>query len=194
MAHLTRADLYTLEAYAEARSDFRARVIAHKKLRRVALGPNATLYFEDRLTVQYQIQEMLRIERIFEARAIEEELGAYNPLIPDGRNWKATFMLEFPDANERRIALEQLLGIEDAVWAQVAGHARVMAIADEDLERRTDTKTSAVHFVRLQIDDAMAAALKDGAELSMGVDLDAYRHCVAPLPAPVQACLTADIG
>ncbi len=190
---LTRSDLFTLEAYAAQRAQFRARVLAHKKARQVALGPNATLYFEDRLTIQYQIQEMLRIERIFEAKAIEEELAAYNPLIPDGSNWKATFMLEFPDVDERHAALERLYGIEDRLWVAVAGHEWVFGLADEDLDRKTGAKTSAVHFVRFALERSMIDALKGGAALAMGVDLDNYRYAANPVDAAAREALVADL-
>ena len=170
MKKLSRQDLFGLEAYADARPAFRKQVIAHKKLRQVALGPNATLYFEDRLTIQYQVQEMLRVERIFERSAIEEEIQAYNPLIPDGTNWKATFMLEYPDVEERRIALGKLGGVEHLVWAQAEGCSRIAAIANEDLERTNDHKTAAVHFLRFELDAASIRALKAGAGLFMGID------------------------
>ena len=148
MNKLTRDDLFSLEKYAEVRPEFRARVMAHKKNRQLPVGPNATLYFEDQLTMHYQVQEMLRAERIFEAEGIQEELDAYNPLIPDGNNWKATFMVEFPDEEERKVQLQRLIGVERHVWAQVADFARVTPIADEDLERETEEKTSSVHFMR----------------------------------------------
>ena len=170
MKKLTRQDLFGLEAYAEARPAFREQVIAHKKLRQIALGPNATLYFEDRLTIQYQVQEMLRVERIFERSAIDEEIEAYNPLIPDGTNWKATFMLEYPDAEERRIALGRLGGVEHLVWVQAEGCSRITAIANEDLERTNDHKTAAVHFLRFELDSASIRALNAGATLFMGID------------------------
>ena len=170
MKKLSRQDLFGLEAYAEARPTFRKQVIAHKKLRQIALGPNATLYFEDRLTVQYQVQEMLRVERIFERSAIDEEIEAYNPLIPDGTNWKATFMLEYPDVEERRIALGKLGGVEHLVWIQAEGCSRVTTIANEDLERTNDHKTAAVHFLRFELDTASIRALKAGAALFMGID------------------------
>lgn len=193
MQKLSRADLMSLEAYSEARPDFRARVIAHKRNRQVRLGPHATLYFEDRLTMQYQIQEMLRIERVFEAAGIQEELDAYNPLIPDGENWKATFMIEYDDPQERKVALERLLGIEDRVWVQVADGERCYAIADEDLERNRDEKTSAVHFMRFELGAAGAAAVKNGATVAMGIDLDAYNHTVAAVPDNVRDCLAGDL-
>jgi len=174
MSHLTPDDLYSLEEYAKIRSDFRAKVMAHKKTRQVQIGPNATLYFEDQLTMQYQVQEMLRIERIFEPEGIADELAAYNPLIPDGSNWKATFMVEFPDVDERKVALARLIGIVDKVWVQVAGHDRVHPIADEDLEREDETKTSSVHFLRFELTPAMVAAAKSGAGIAMGSDHPDY--------------------
>lgn len=170
MHKLSATDLYTLEAYARARKEFRTRVLAHKKRRTIALGDNVTLIFEDRLTIQYQIQEMLRIERIFEPEAIQDELDAYNPLIPDGRNLKATMLLEFPDHEERRRRLRELVGIEHRVYAEVGGFARVFAIADEDLERSTDEKTAAVHFLRFEFDDEQVAALRAGRSLAFGID------------------------
>jgi hypothetical protein len=151
MNKLSRSDLYSLEKYAEVRNDFRARVMEHKKNRRLAIGPNATLYFEDRLTVQYQVQEMLRIEKIFESEGIEDELAAYNPLIPDGNNWKATFMLEFEEVEERRRKLSMLLGVEGNVWVQIKGFDRIVPIYNEDLERSTEDKTSSVHFMRFEL-------------------------------------------
>ena len=194
MAGLTRGDLYSLEQYAEQRNAFRDRVMAHKKDRRVTLGPNATLYFEDRLTIQYQIQEMLRAERTFEGGAIQEELDAYNPLIPDGRNLKATLMLEYADEKERRLALERLVGIEDYVWVRVSGHDPVYAIADEDLERDTPDKTSAVHFLRFEFSPAMIGRLKAGAALAAGVDLPSYRHSVEPVPESLRSALLEDFS
>ncbi len=193
MAHqLTREDLWGLEEYASRRADFRAEVMAHKKNRQVHIGPNVTLYFEDRMIMQYQIQEMLRAERIFEAEGIQEELDAYNPLIPDGTNWKATFMIEFADADERREALERMVGIERRVWVQIHGFDPVWAIADEDLERETEERTSSVHFLRFELTPAMIQAAKAGADIGMGIDHDAYRHSVFPLPAPVRESLVAD--
>lgn len=174
---LTRADLMSLERYHTERSAFRARVLAHKAARNVFLGAHAALYFEDRLTIQYQIQEMLRVERIFEAEGIADELGAYNPLIPDGRNWKVTLLIEFVDPRERAQRLTELRGIEDRCWVQVGGHERVFAIADEDLERENDEKTSAVHFLRFELTDAMIAALRAGAAaLRAGIDHPQYSH------------------
>ncbi|OGI58769.1 MAG: hypothetical protein A2V58_08325, partial [Candidatus Muproteobacteria bacterium RBG_19FT_COMBO_61_10] len=178
MQKLTRDKLYTLEKYAEVRNDFRAKVIAHKKNRQVHIGPHASLYFEDFLTMQYQVQEMLRAEKIFEAEGIAEELAAYNPLIPDGSNWKATFMLEYSDENERRAALARMQGIEDKVWVRVAGFDPVWAIADEDMERDNEEKTSAVHFLRFELTPDMIKAAKNGAAIGMGIDHPAYTHRV----------------
>jgi hypothetical protein len=192
MTHLNASDLMSLEQYARQRSDFRAKVLEHKKCRQVALGPNATLYFEDRLTIQYQVQEMLRIERIFEPAGIDEELSAYNPLIPDGSNWKATFMLEYPDVEQRKRELARLIGVEDKVWVQVEGHDKVYAIADEDLERDTEEKTSSVHFLRFELAPATIEALKGGAALSMGVDHDSLRVSVT-VPDAVRRSLSNDL-
>ena len=191
---LTRKDLMSLEQYSTARQEFRARLLEHKRNRNLALGPNATWMFEDRLTMQYQVQEMLRVERIFEADAIQEELDAYNPLIPDGRNWKATFLLEFPDVDERRERLSQLKGVEDRCWVQVAGCERVYAIADEDLERENDDKTSSVHFLRFELSPQMCAQVKAGAAIGAGIDHDNYRHAVASLPQNVRESLAKDIA
>ena len=193
MQQLTRDDLYSLETYAEERPAFRARVMAHKKNRQVGIGAHATLYFEDRLTIQYQIQEMLRAERIFESAGIQEELAAYNPLIPDGSNWKATFMIEYEDIDERREALTRLKGIEDRLWVQVAGHDKSYAIADEDMEREDETKTSAVHFVRFELAPAMVQDLKNGASLSMGTDHPDYGYQVQ-VDVAVRDSLTADLA
>jgi hypothetical protein len=193
MQQLTRDELYSLEQYAEVRPEFRARVLAHKKNRQVAIGAHATLYFEDRLTMQYQVQEMLRAERIFESAGIQEELDAYNPLIPDGSNWKATFMIEYEDVDERREALMRLKGIEDQLWVQVAGHEKAFAIADEDMEREDDTKTSSVHFVRFELDPAMIEDMKNGASLTMGTDHPDYGYQVQVHPA-VRDSLTADLS
>jgi len=194
MSLLKREDLYSLEQYAEQRSAFRQQVMAHKRNRKVHVGPHATLYFEDRLTMQYQVQEMLRAERIFEPDGIQEELDAYNPLIPDGNNWKATFMLEYSDENERREALARLLGIEDTVWVQVLGFDRVYAVADEDLDRETAEKTSSVHFLRFDLDPEMAAAVKAGKAVSLGIDHPEYRHAVEPLPSAVRDSLAKDLA
>ena len=193
MEKLTRESLFSLEEYAEKRDEFRARVIEHKKNRRLALGTNATLYFEDRLTMQYQVQEMLRIERIFEASGIREELEAYNPLIPDGSNWKATFMVEFPDVEERRAMLTRLVGIEDAVWLQVGDLPRITPIADEDLERGDETKTSAVHFLRFELNDDQVQALKGGAQLAAGIDHDIYKVEIRPVAENIRHSLLGDL-
>ena len=166
----------SLEQYAEKRDEFRTSVLAHKKHRQVALGPNATLYFEDRLTLLYQIQEMLRIEKVFEADGINEELEAYNPLVPDGRNFKATFMIEYPNPIVRAAQLEKLVGIEDLVWMQIDEQDKIWAIADEDLERSTEEKTSAVHFMRFEISDEQAASLKSGAAWEIGVQHPVYTY------------------
>ena len=193
MQKLVETDLLSLERYSRERPEFRARVMAHKKNRKLNVGPNTMWLFEDRLTVQYQVQEMLRTERIFEAEGIAEELAAYNPLIPDGRNWKATLLIEYADPEIRRVQLEKLRGIEDRCWVQVAGTRRLFAIADEDLERENETKTSAVHFLRFELDAAMAAALKTGAALSVGVDHPNYRHEIAAVAENVRASLAADL-
>ena len=176
MDKLIRSNLMTLEQYADERENFRARVIAHKNNRRVAIGPNVTLYFEDSLTMQYQIQEMLRLERIFEADKIQEELDAYNPLIPDGSNLKATMMIEFPDVEERRTELQRLVGIETALWLTVGDLSRVTPIANEDLDRETVDKTSAVHFVRFELSEQMIMSLRSGEQLLIGIDHPAYGH------------------
>lgn len=194
MNHLTREDLYSLEQYASMRTEFRSRVMAHKRDRQVAVGPNATLYFEDRLTMQYQVQEMLRIERIFEAAEIEEELAAYNPLVPDGSNWKATFMVEYDDPEERREALARMIGIEDKVWVQVANHDRVWAVADEDLEREDAEKTSSVHFLRFELTPTMVDAIKSGAGIAVGIDHPAYAHTVESVSPNVRDSLRGDLS
>jgi hypothetical protein len=194
LPHLSRQDLMSLEQYSTARKEFRTRVIEHKRNRSLALGPNATWTFEDRLTMQYQVQEMLRVERIFEAAAIQEELDAYNPLIPDGRNWKVTFLLEFPDADERRERLAQLKGVEDRCWVQIAGCDRVYAIADEDLERENDDKTSSVHFLRFELSAPMCARVKEGAAIGAGIDHDNYRHAAASVPQNVRESLAKDLA
>ncbi|HUQ52217.1 MAG TPA: DUF3501 family protein [Gammaproteobacteria bacterium] len=192
MDKLTTEDLLSLERYHKERPRLRAEVLAHKRHRQAPLGPHLTLYFEDRITMRYQIQEMLRAERIFESEAIAEELEAYNPLIPDGSNLKATMMLEYPDVEQRRRALEQLKGIENAVYLEVGTLGRVFAYADEDLERSDDTKTSAVHFLRFELDAGMCSALKSGAPLTIGVDHESYRHELASAPE-VRQSLAADL-
>ena len=193
MQPLTRKDLYSLEEYAQTRPTFRAEILEHKRNRQLSVGPHATLAFEDRRTIQYQVQEMLRIERIFEAAGIEEELSAYNPLIPDGNNLKATFMLEYTEVDQRREALALLRGIEDRVWLRVGDRERIFAAADEDLERATEDKTSAVHFLRFELDAGACRALKGGAPLAIGIDHAHYQHAVDPLPEPVRAALALDI-
>jgi hypothetical protein len=194
MQKLTPDDLMTLERYARERAEFRARVIAHKKVRKLGVGPNTTWLFEDRLTIQYQVQEILRTEKIFEHEGIVEELEAYNPLIPDGRNWKVTLLIEFPDPATRPAALARLKGIEDRCWVQVADFARVFAIADEDLERENEEKTSSVHFLRFELSDAMVAALRGGARLSAGIDHANYTHAAESLPAGLREALIADLA
>jgi hypothetical protein len=194
MPAIARDSLLPLEAYARERGAFRARVIEHKKVRTVHLGEHVTLQFEDELTIRYQVQEMLRIERIFEDEGIRGELDAYNPLVPDGGNWKATMMIEYPDPEERRVRLAELKGIEDRVWVQVEGQPRVHPIADEDLERENEQKTSSVHFLRFELDAAMRAALSRGARLAMGVDHPAYRATLDPVPAPIRDSLAEDLA
>lgn len=193
MPAISRDSLMTLEAYAKQRSQFRATVLAHKAPRTVALGSHITLIFEDELTLRYQIQEMLRIERIFEEAGIEDELNAYNPLVPDGSNWKATMLIEYPDADERRRELAKLKGVEDAVWVEVAGHPKVYAIADEDIERENDEKTSSVHFLRFELTDSMKRALRSSAALSMGVSHAHYAASIDPLPEQSRAALIKDL-
>jgi hypothetical protein len=191
---LSPADLMSLEQYARERPAFRGRVLEHKRARRLAIGPNVSWSFEDRLTVQYQIQEMLRVERIFESEGIAAELSAYNPLIPDGSNWKVTLLIEFAQPEERRLALARLKGLERRCWVQVDGQERVLAIADEDLPRENEEKTAAVHFLRFELTTPMIAALRAGAALAAGIDHEHYRHLVSPVPAEVQRALTADLG
>ena len=191
---ISRDKLLSLEAYAKVRVSSRPAFIAHRKLRSVQLGEHLNLQFEDEQTVLRQIQEMLHIEKIFDEAGIESEIEAYAPLVPDGSNWKATLLIEYPDPNERKRELGRLIGVEDRIFVEVEGHARVYAIADEDLERENETKTSAVHFLRFELSDAMAAALKDGAALSAGVDHPAYRHALEPLPGNVRAALLTDLA
>jgi hypothetical protein len=190
---IRRESLLPLEAYARERNAFRTRVMAHKKDRTVALGQNVTLLFEDELTIRYQVQEMLRIERIFEEDGIQHELDAYNPLVPDGSNWKATMLIEYPDAEERRVMLAKLKGIERSVWVQVEGAPRVQAIADEDLERENEEKTSSVHFLRFELDPVSRARLQDGAALMMGIEHPQYQHSVK-VAAPSVAALLKDLA
>jgi hypothetical protein len=193
MDKLTRADLMSLEQYSVERKAFREKVMAHKANRKVHIGPNATLYFEDRLTMQYQVQEMLRIEKIFEAAGIAEELEAYNPLIPDGSNWKATFMVEFPDIEERKVQLARLIGIERKTWVQVQGFDKVYPIANEDLKRETEEKTSSVHFLRFELTPAMVAAAREGSAIAMGIEHPNYAYTVT-LNAEARDSLAADLG
>lgn len=190
---LAATDLMSLEQYARERGAFRTRVLEHKRARQLEVGPNTTWSFEDRLTIQYQIQEMLRIERIFEPEAIAEELAAYNPLIPDGRNWKVTLLIEFAQPEERRRQLQTLKGIEARCWVEVAGCKRVFAIADEDMPRENEEKTSAVHFLRFELDPATLSALRGGAALSAGIDHEHYRYSIDPVPAAVRAALLTDL-
>jgi len=193
MQKLTRGDLYTLEKYAEIRNYFRAEVLEYKKNRQLSIGSNVTLYFEDRHVMHYQIQEILRVERIFEADAIDEELETYNAMIPDGSNWKATFMIEYPDEAERRVALTKMIGIEDNVWLKVDSFDEVYPIADEDLERDNADKTSSVHFLRFELSQEMIGALKLGSQLSAGIDHQAYNHRVDPVPQNIRDSLVADL-
>jgi len=187
-------DLFSLERYARERPAFRARVLEHKRDRQLAVGPHVTWLFEDRLTVQYQVQEMLRAERIFEPEGIEEELESYNPLIPDGRNWKVTRLIEYPDESERRRELSLLKGIEDRCWVQATGCERVFAIADEDLDRENEEKTSAVHFLRFELTAPMIAALRGGAALGVGIDHERYQHTIQPVREASRTSLIADFS
>ncbi len=193
MDKLKHEDLYSLEDYDRRRSEFRAKVMTHKRARQVQIGPHARLYFEDRLTMQYQVQEMLRTERIFERAGIEEELGAYNPLIPDGSNWKATFMIEYDDVAERQANLAKMIGIENRVWVTVEGCPRIWAVADEDLERATEHKTSAVHFLRFELTQRMVDAVKAGANIHMGIEHDAYNYKITPVGEDVRDSLAQDL-
>ena len=190
---LTRNDLWSLEEYAGRRKEFRKQVLAHKKLRQVALGPHATLYFEDQLTMQYQIQEMLRVERIFEAAEIEEELSAYNPLIPDGSNWKATFMIEYGDIEERKQALATMGGIEETVWVQVGNGTKAYAIANEDMERTRESKAAAVHFMRFELSAEDLQSVRDGADVHMGLDHPSIANNVT-LSTEARQALCADLA
>jgi hypothetical protein len=190
----THDDLMSLEEYAKARPEFRAKVMEHKKKRRVALGPDTTLYFEDELTLQYQIQEMLRIEKVFEADGIQDELDAYNPMMPSGKNWKATFMIEYPDAVHRAQMLGKMLGIDKLVWVRIDGFNKVHPITNEDLDRETEDKTSSVHFMRFELSPEMITAAKAGANISMGVDHPAYTHSVDVIDEGVRASLVSDLN
>ena len=191
---IRRDSLLTLEAYARQRRDFRARVLAHKKRRTLHLGEHLTLQFEDELTIRYQVQEMLRIERIFEETGIQGELDAYNPLVPDGHNWKATMLIEYPDADERRRMLSALKGVATRVWAQVQGCERINPVADEDLERENGEKTSSVHFLRFEIGDEARRRLKAGASRALGVEHPAYRATRDPVVEELRAALSADLA
>jgi hypothetical protein len=193
MKQLSRDDLMSLEEYSEARVAFRSEVMEHKRDRRIDLGTNAALYFEDSLTIRYQVQEMLRIERIFDAAGIDEELDAYNPLVPDGSNWKATFMVEFPDEDERRAMLQKLIGVEDRVYVQVDGRERIYAIADEDMERSNEQKTSAVHFLRFELGSDDVSSLRNGAMLAAGIDHDSYTVEISPVVESTRHSLLADL-
>jgi hypothetical protein len=194
MNKLSPQDLYSLERYARERPAIRTSVLEHKRDRQIHVGPNATWLFEDRITVQYQVQEMLRTERIFEPEGIADELAAYNPLIPDGRNWKVTLLIEFPDVSERQRELAKLKGVEDRCWVQVGAHARVFAIADEDLDRENDEKTSAVHFLRFELIAEMVTALRSGAALGIGIDHSSYRHSGPELSEAARKSLLADLS
>ncbi len=192
MQKLTRRDLMSLEQYSSERERLRREVIAHKQLRNLAVGPNMTWCFEDRTTIRYQILEMLRAERIFESEGIESELDAYNPLIPDGSNWKVTLLIEFTDPAERQGALEGLIGVEDRCWIRISEMERVFAIADEDMERENEAKTSAVHFLRFELTKSMIAAVRSGATVSVGVDHDRYRHSLSPVSSTARDALSRD--
>jgi hypothetical protein len=194
MARITAESLMSLEQYAKRRREYRERVLAHKKPRTVHLGDHITLVFEDELTMRYQIQEMLRVERIFEEDGIRDEIEAYNPLVPDGSNWKATMLIEYPDLGERREALARMIGIEDRVWVQIGAEPRVFAIADEDLDRENDVKTSAVHFLRFELSSAMKAALFAGAGLAIGVDHPSYRQVIGRVEEATQRSLIGDLA
>jgi hypothetical protein len=194
MNKLSGSDLLSLERYARERAAFRTKILEHKRARQLAVGPHTTWLFEDRMTVQYQVQEMLRAERIFEPEGIEEELQSYNPLIPDGTNWKVTLLIEFPDEQERRRELSKLKGIEDRCWVQVSGQERVFAIADEDLERENEEKTSSVHFLRFELTQPMIASLRTGAALAVGVDHDHYPHAIEAVSAATRQALIADLS
>mgnify|MGYP002389262614 CR=1 FL=1 len=194
MAQISRDSLLTLEAYAKQRAEFRARVLAHKKNRTVRLGDHVTLIFEDELTIRYQIQEMLRIEKTFEEAGIVDELEAYNPLVPDGSNFKATMLIEYEDVDERKHALARLKGVEQRVWVQVEGCPRVHAVADEDLPRENAEKTSAVHFLRFELTKEMADALKYGVALSVGVEHPHYKASCEPVSPATRAALAKDLA
>ena len=191
---LTRSDLLSLEQYHEQRPEIRAATMAHKKSRNLPIGPNVTLYFEDAITLKYQIQEILRAEKIFDAEGINEELEVYNAMLPTGTNWKATMMIEFVDVNERIAALAKLIGIDRKTWVQVEGFDKVFAISNEDLDRETEEKTSAVHFMRFELNPEMIAAVKKGAEISVGIDHENYNHSVSPVPDNYRQALANDLS
>jgi hypothetical protein len=193
MSKLTRKDLYSLEDYTEMRDDFRKKVIAHKENRRLELGEHLLLMFEDKLIMQYQIQEMLKAEKIFEADGIEEELAAYNPLIPDGCNWKATLLIQYTDVEERQLRLTQLIGIENDIWMQVEGFEKIVAVTDEDMERENADKTSAVHFMRFELNSDMITAVKSGAAISAGVEHENYHALLSPVGTNLRDSLAADL-
>ena len=192
MAYLEKKDLFSLEKYSEIRIAFRDKIIQHKKNRRLSLNPHATLYFEDTLTMQYQVQEMLHIEKIFDASGIQEELDVYNPLIPDGTNWKATFMIEYSDINKRKAALSKLIGVEKSIWVQIEDSEKIYAIANEDLNRETEDKTSAVHFVRFELTQNMCAHAKVGLPINFGIDHPYFKTDVI-VPAEIQSSLINDL-
>lgn len=194
MPKLKREDLYSLEQYSEMRDDYRKKIMAHKENRRLELGNNLLLSFEDQLIMQYQVQEMLRAEKIFDAEGIEEELAVYNTLIPDGTNWKATMLIQYTDVEERQRQLTRLIGIEDLIWAQVEGFKKVYAIADEDLERDNAEKTSAVHFIRFELNDEMITAVKSGAAISAGVDHKNYQQTISPVASNLRDSLAGDLN
>lgn len=194
MEKLTREQLFGLEKYSEIRNEHRLMVMEHKKNRQVSVGPNATLYFEDRVTMQYQVQEMLRAERIFDAEGIQEELDAYNPLIPNGSNWKATFMLEYADVEERQRELTKLIGIDRKTWVQVEGFDKVYPVTNEDLERETEEKTSAVHFMRFELDADMVAAVKEGTAINAGIEHSHYTHSITPIAGNIRDSLAGDLA
>jgi hypothetical protein len=191
---LTRGDLWSLEEYSQERAGFRDTVLAHKKNRQVLLGEHILLIFEDRMTLKYQIQEMLRIEKVFESAGIQEELDAYNPLLPDGNNWKCTMLIQFTDVDERRVELQRLIGIEEKVWVQIGDCEKVFAIADEDMERANEEKTSAVHFLRYQLTEQQISEAKSGAELFVGVDHEAYSTDVVKVGDEVKQALYIDLA
>lgn len=193
MKKLTRENLFSLEKYSEIRNDFRLKIMAHKKNRRLAIGPNTTLYFEDSLIMRYQIQEMLRAEKIFESSAIDDELVVYNALIPDGNNWKATFMIEFTDEEERRAALKKMLGIENNLWLKIEGFNEIHPVSDEDLERRDDNKTSAVHFLRFELSSDLIKSLNHSVTIIFGIDHENYQHNTGDLAEAIKTSIIKDL-